>query len=94
MALGELETKAIEAMIERKFMLTPKQIVAIYDAGRSRGSDEATAYDWGSRPDRDKLNELEAALVWHDDCGLTTEMDYDQKLVWWAAFKAAAERNT
>ena len=30
------------------FALTVDQIKAIYNAGRDRGSDEATAYDWGS----------------------------------------------
>ena len=32
----------------RNFTLTMDQIKAIFDAGRDRGSDEATAYDWGS----------------------------------------------
>ncbi len=32
----------------RNFTLTMDQIKAIFDAGRHRGSDEATAYDWGS----------------------------------------------
>src|ERR1700689_4284311 len=89
MPLGELETKIIQARATQTFQLTPRQIVAIYDAGRERGSDEATSWEWGSRPDRHRLAELETALVWSDECGLVTGMDFDQKQVWWSAFKAA-----
>ena len=95
MEIGELETKVIAGIGGGKFLLTPKQIVAIYDAGRERGSDEATAHEWGGQgiSHRSKLDELENCLVWSDDCGLTTDMDYDQKKVWWAAFKAASEKS-
>ena len=76
-------------MNDKTFALTPQQIVAIFDAGRRRGSDEATAMEWGSRPDRDHLEQLEETLVWADECGLTTGMDYDAKEAWWQAFRAA-----
>jgi hypothetical protein len=58
-------------MEHKTFELTPLQMLAIFDAGRRRGNEEATAWEWGSLPDRNQLAELENTLVWDDECGLT-----------------------
>ena len=42
----------------RNFTLTMDQIKAIFDAGRNRGSDEATAYDWGGRASGKRYDNL------------------------------------
>jgi hypothetical protein len=64
------------------YTLTAQQIRAIWEAGREPGSEEATAYEWGSRPSLDKFRELEDTLVWSDECGLTTGLDYEDKSDW------------
>jgi len=68
------------------YTLTAKQIRAIYDAGRDRGRDEATAYEWGSRPNAPVFNELENVMIWTDECGQITGLDYDDKKAWWVKF--------
>lgn len=42
----------------KNFTLTMDQIKAIFDAGRDRGSDEATAYDWGGRASGKRYDNL------------------------------------
>lgn len=32
--------------------LTEQELIDLFEAGRTQGGDEATAHDWGSRPDR------------------------------------------
>ena len=67
--------------------LTPEQIVEIYRAGMQRGSDEATAYDWGSRASGKMLDNLEDCLLW--DLKLAGEGDTK---AWWGTFLAALPR--
>ena len=69
--------------------LTPKQIKAIFDAGRTRGSDEATAYDWGSHPSGETLDRLRDLFLYDRTDGVVAELDSDEKDEWWAAFVAA-----
>lgn len=66
--------------------LTPKQIVAIYEAGRKRGSDEATDHEWGIRTRGDWLEGLHDELVWSIDY-LNSD---DARAAWWQAFRRAA----
>ncbi len=75
----------------KTYELTAKQIVEIYDAGRSRGSDEATAFDWGSSPTTwNRFSELEEVLIWGEAILFNHEHDYDKKLEGWGEFKMGA----
>lgn len=45
-----------------QFTFTIEQIREIYEAGIRRGNDEATAHDWGTRPDGNKFDALVEAM--------------------------------
>ena len=79
---------------ERTIALTIREIEAIYDAGRKRGSDEATSHEWGSSPADHWTAELEGALVWDRGCSETRELidDYEGTERWWREFKEALEQ--
>lgn len=70
--------------------LTPAQIVRIYKAGIKRGAEEATAYDWGSKPNNPELEQLECLLVWDSPEFIGGTLSYDEKLAWWDTFVKAA----
>jgi hypothetical protein len=72
--------------------LTPKQVKAIYDAGRKRGEDCATAYEWGSRPDGEEFDELEDAMLWNGDFKGVVPDGHDEKKAWWAAYVSELAR--
>ena len=69
--------------------LTPRQIKAIFDAGCTRGSDEATAYDLGSHTSGEYLDRLRDLFLHDRTDGVVAELDSDEKYEWWAAFVAA-----
>ncbi len=69
--------------------LTPKQIEAIFDAGRERGSDEATAYDWGERASGERLDRLRELFFYDRNLGVVNELEDAEQDEWWAAFVAA-----
>lgn len=73
--------------------LTPKQIEAIFDAGRERGSDEATAYDWGSKARGERLDGLRDLFLYDRRNGVVADLESDEKDEWWAAFVAALEES-
>ncbi len=66
--------------------LTAKQVRAIYDAGRKRGNDEAVSYEWGTRPQGDRYDDLRDELVWRDDLKSDEARD-----AWWKAFMEASD---
>jgi hypothetical protein len=74
--------------------LTPKQIEAIFDAGRERGSDEATAYDWGQRASGERLDGLRDLLLYDRQNGVVTELEMEERDEWWAAFLTALQPAT
>ena len=74
--------------------LTPRQIKAIFDAGRTRGSDEAAAYYWGSHPSGETLDELRDFFLYDRADGVVAELDIAEKDEWWAAFVAALSPTT
>jgi len=62
---------------------------AIYKAGMRRGSDEATAHDWGSRASGSEYDNLIEALHDHINHGLAYDHpDYHD----WDAIQAWVER--
>lgn len=72
------------------FILTATQIKAIYEAGIDRGSNVATAYEWGSSPSGDKYDELEVVLIWDKETYLEDDLfalDFDEKESFWKRLK-------
>lgn len=69
--------------------LTPKQIEAIFDAGRERGLDETIPYDWGSHARGEKLDLLRNLFFYDKRNGVVVELEDDERDEWWAAFVAA-----
>lgn len=78
------------ANIPGNFILTLAQIKAIYEAGMERGSNEATAFEWGSYASGGKYSELENVLIWDKDSWLEDELfalEYDEKIAFWDKMK-------
>ena len=70
-----------------KFTLTPKQIVAIYNAGRECGSDEQCSYDWGKSRSKSYMHaELKNCMFYDETIEPFCELDYDGKQVMWEEF--------
>lgn len=60
-------------MTEQKFVFTIKDVKEIFAAGIRRGEDEATAFEWGSRPSGDRYTECVHAF--HDIINRDTKWD-------------------
>lgn len=76
--------------IPGSFILKVAQIKAIYEAGMERGSNEATAYEWGSSASGSKYDELETVLIWDKETWLEDALfalEYDEKIDFWNKFK-------
>jgi len=74
----------------KTYNLTAVQIVDIYLAGKRRGEEEATAFEWGSSASGSRFDELENELIWGDGFLTGKEMEYDDKLEFWQEFKREA----
>lgn len=73
--------------------LTPAHVLEIYKAGIKRGVDEATSFDWNTRPSGHRFDDLEEALLWRFDdlfAGVVPT-DYDAKKAWWEQYRQELE---
>lgn len=76
-----------------KILLTPKQIMAIYDAGRERGRDEEYGTRWSRGP---YFGPLKNSMVWTGKASILPDinaMGIDFIETWWNAFEEEASKD-
>jgi hypothetical protein len=74
-----------------QFLVNPKTLLAIYNAGRRQGEEEASSYYWARSMSSSHLDELEDCFIWNDELGLCYQMDYDAKITFWNKIKKELE---
>ena len=66
------------------YILSASDILAIYNAGISRGNEEASSYEWGGRTSTSKFDNLEDVMRW--EAGSNGGILSDTGDAYWAAF--------
>jgi len=82
--LVQLSEATMERVMTDTFLtMTAAQVRAVYDAGRRRGEDEATAYEWGSRAQGKTYDEMFEAVteIMNDGIPGDSEMYVPEKTV-------------
>lgn len=62
--------------------LTAQELLSVYKAGIKRGNDEATSWEWGSRPDSNLLDALEEAMIWNFDRSILPGSPEEKQAAW------------